>query len=176
MATLDATVGGPDANAYLPVAEATEWLSMRLDAAAWVAAPAFEQAQALMQGTALIEQQCHWYGTPTTLAQALSWPQTGQVDPRGRPVPSDSIPGFIEQATALAALLLLQEQTVMSTLASTGAVKSRKLGDTQITYHDPQTSARTTGRSTPTLSAEIRALLRPYAQMGGGITVPLLRT
>ena len=117
---------------------------------------------------------------PLVRAHRRPWPkrsvgrETGQVDPRGRRYRQTVSQGSSNEATTLAALLLLQEQTVMSTLASTGAVKSRKLGDTQITYHDPQTSARTTGRSTPTLSAEIRALLRPYAQMGGGITVPLL--
>jgi hypothetical protein len=65
-----------------------------------------------------------------------------------------------------------------STTLEVGVVKSRKVGDTEITYFDPrQTPASTQAPPTSQgMPAEVKALLKPYAQVAGGMTVRLLRT
>lgn len=179
MATLDATVGGSTSNAYVTVDGATALLTARLDTAAWLAADATDQAAALMWATDLLDTQVVWYGHPTTLTQALAWPQTGQIDHMGRPIPMDVIPAQVQRATATYALLLLEEeQAASSTTVDAGTIKSRKVGDLTITYHDPQKQA-TAAQTRPAMQgipAEVRAMLRPFAQMPGGMTVRLLRT
>lgn len=176
MATLDATVGGSTSNAYLTVADATALLDMRLGTDAWDEATPEDQAIGLMWATQLLDTQCQWYGTPTTQAQALAWPQTGQRDRYGRPVPPDVIPGDVQRATATYALGLLTDASDPTAVASGSGIKSQKLGDTQITYFDPQQAGGSARPASQGIPAEVRALLAPYAQMAGGLTVRLLRT
>jgi hypothetical protein len=180
MAILDATVGGVAANAYCTVSAATALLTERLATTPWLEADATSQAAALMWATDLLETQVRWYGHPTTTTQALAWPMTGQVDHLGRSIPANVIPSTIQRATATYALALLDETTDASPEAvDVSLVKSRKVGDTQITYHDPRTQPTTAAQTRPAtqgMPAEVRAMLRPYGQMSGGLTVQLLRT
>jgi hypothetical protein len=179
MATLDATPGGASANAYVTVAGATTMLHERLGTEAWDEADATAQAQSLMWATQLLEEQVVWYGTPTTMTQALAWPQTGQIDHMGRPIPSTIVPMQVQRATATYALALLGEDAESSApgaSAATGGIKSRKVGDMTITYQDVPQSAAPVRPVTQGIPAEVRAMLRPYAHMSGSLTVRLLRT
>lgn len=179
MATLDATPGGLAANSYVTVPNATAFLSMRLYIDPWLLADSTAQAESLMWATSLLDTQVRWYGTPTTPTQALAWPMTGQRDHLRRPMPSDVVPAQVQQATALYALALLGD-TTQQTSSSPGGdlsnVKSREIGDTRITYHDPQTTTTAARPVSQGIPAEVRALLRPYGQMAGGLTVALVRT
>ncbi len=180
MATLDATPGGVSSNSYVDVVTSTALLGQRLYTDAWLEADATSQAQALMWATDLLDGQVQWYGQPATVTQALAWPQTGQLDHLGRPLPATVIPPAVQQATALYALSLLEQAPpeASSSTLEVGVVKSRKVGDTEITYFDPRQTT-TTPATTPIsqgIPAEVRALLRPYAHMAGGLTVRLLRT
>jgi hypothetical protein len=179
MATLDATPGGPLANSYVTVSTATSLLHERLGAETWDAADSTAQAQSLMWATQLLEEQVVWYGTPTTMTQALAWPQTGQIDHMGRPIPTTVVPTTIQRATATYALALLEDDAESSTpgaSAATGGIKSRKVGDMTITYQDVPQSAAPVRPVTQGIPAEVRAMLRPYAHMSGSLTVRLLRT
>jgi hypothetical protein len=178
MPTLDASVAGSTSNSYVSVGVATALLDERLYTTAWLEADATDQAQALMWATQLLDEYCVWYGMPSTVTQALAWPQTGQRDARGQPIPATVIPEPVQRATATYALLLLEDAPPDPTTVEISAVKSRKVGDTQITYHDPQTqaTAQATKPVAQGLPPEIRAMLKPFAQLSGGLTVRLLRT
>jgi hypothetical protein len=159
MATLDATVGGPAANSYLTVAEATALLTPRL--------------------TALLDMAATWYGYPTTMTQALAWPQTGQVDQLHRAILATTVPVVLQRATALYALLLLEDAAAASAGGGgeTGAIKSRKIGDLTITYQDTAPASAAAARPAhQSLPSEVRLLLAPYGQFAGGNTVRLVRT
>jgi hypothetical protein len=177
MPTVDATVGGAAANSYVSTAAATAFLDTRLYTEPWLEADSTSQAQSLIWATQLLDTQVRWYGTPTTLTQALAWPMTGQRDHLGRLVPNDVIPAAIKQATALYALALLRDDTEAPGTVDIGGVKSRTIGDMTITYHDQRQETTTQARPVSQgIPAEVRALLTPYAQMAGGLTVRLLRT
>lgn len=180
MAVLDAVPGSPTANSYTTVTQATAFLTMRLQTAAWDDASVEDQSAALMWATRLLDEQIVWAGLPTYPDQALALPQVGLTDQWGRLVASDVIPGPVQQATALYALGLLEATAVVAaTGAGTGGLvlKSKKIGDTTITYQDvPATSARTPAASPYTIPSEVRALLRPYGRVAGGINIPVLRT
>lgn len=176
---LDATPGAPTANAYCPVLQATAFLTMRLDTAAWTEAPVPDQEAALQWATRLLDEQVGWYGVPTYPDQALALPQVGLVDQWQRPVASDVIPIPVQQATALYALGLL-EATADDGPAAAGSgdlvIKSKKIGDTQITYQDISSQASSRAPVSPyAIPSEVKALLRPYGTVPGLGMVPLVR-
>lgn len=177
MALLDATVGTPTANAYLTTVQATAFLTMRLDTTAWTEASLSDQEAALQWATRLIDEQVHWYGVPTYPDQALALPQVGLVDQWGRVVPSDVIPAPVQQATALYALGLL-EATADDAPAASGdlVIKSKKIGDTTITYQDVSSSTARAPVSPYAIPSEVKALLRPYGAVPGMGVVQLVRT
>ena len=103
--------GGVSSNSYVDISTATALLGERLYTDAWLEADATDQAASLMWATDLLDSQVRWYGRPATDTQALAWPQTGQRDHLGRPLPSTVIPTAVQQATALYALSLVGTST-----------------------------------------------------------------
>jgi hypothetical protein len=181
---LDATVGGPTANSYLTVAAATTVLDGRLNSEPWDTptivdeVTSVEQARrrlaALVSATRLLDEAVDWYGMPTSPAQALAWPQTGQVDQYGQPMPSDSIPDVIQQATAFTALALLRDSSEAAGTAGLSGVASVRTGDgTQIVY---RSQAAPPVPPLTVLPVEVRRMLTPYGTVSGSINVPLVRS
>jgi hypothetical protein len=168
---LDATVGGPSANSYCTVAEATALLDMRLHSGAWTAATPDDQARALISATRLLDDQVRWYGTPTTPTQALAWPMQGQIDYYGRPIDPDSIPSTIKDATATYGLALLEVPASTVSVSADAGIKSKRLGDTSVTYRDT-VLVKTPAQQMP---LEVRRMLTPYGTVAGNMMVPLVR-
>jgi hypothetical protein len=182
---LDATPGGPLANAYCDVVTATAYLQERLHVEAWYRADpggtltlVHRREAALIQATRLLDAQVGWYGVPATVTQALAWPQTGQVDSAQRPVDPTLIPLAVERATAYYALALLEvEDATQGVQQDAGRViKSEQIGDTTITYEDARTTATPTAPQTLRVPNEVWLLVRPYGRVPGSILVPVLRT
>jgi hypothetical protein len=181
VAVLNATPGAALANSYTTLAAATVFLTMYLNADAWEDASAEAQATALQQATRLLDQQVRWYGVPATATQALAWPQIGQTDTWGRPVASDIVPPVVQEATALYALSLLEALAAEEAGASAGTgdlvIKSKKVGDTTITYQDTGSSSTTARQAASPQAIPINAkrLLWHYGLVPGMGTVPLVR-
>jgi Putative DnaT-like ssDNA binding protein len=177
VAILIATPGDPLANSYTTPSRASAFLTMRLDTAAWDEASVDDQSTALQWATRLLDEQVQWYGMPTSPAQALALPQVGLVDQWERIIPSTVIPLAVEQATALYALALL-ESTAPDAPQATGdlVIKSKKIGDTTITYQDMSSgSTARTPVSPHAIPAEVKALLRHYGRVPGSGMIPVYR-
>ena len=179
MAILNATAGDPLANAYITVNDATAFLTMRLHTDAWTDASIPDQEAALQWATRLIDEQVHWYGLPTYPDQTLALPQVGLVDQWGRAVASNVIPVPVQQATALYALGLLEATAADVPGAAVNGdlvIKSKKIGDTTITYQDVSSQSSTRVPVSPyAIPSEVKALLRPYGAVPGMGVVPLVR-
>lgn len=174
---LDATPGGPTANAYCPVATATLLLSEQLYTTAWALAPVQDQETALIWATRLLDEQVVWAGTPTTTTQALAWPRTGVHDCQGRLVDALTIPLDVQRATATYALALLSDPSQGSPGVPAGVVKRTQLGDTSVEYFPPSSGQTLTSTSPQTsMPQSIRQLLTCYGWIRGGINIPILRT
>jgi hypothetical protein len=177
----DATVGGPAATSYLTVAAASLLLQDVLDASAWntVASGATltltaTRENALTSATRSLDVQIHWYGTPTSVTQALAWPQTGQSDRYGRPIDPTTIPIDLQLATALYALALLEQaRGTGQTQGGEAGIKSKKIGDVTVTYQDAPRAAVATRTTIP---AEVRLLLGCFGTVPGVGLIPVLRT
>lgn len=178
---LDATPGGQFANSYVTMSEATTLLQERLATDAWYAEdanasmtlPARREA-ALLWATRLIDEQIGWYSTPTTLTQALAWPQVGQIDHLGRLIDSTVVPRFLKMATALTALHLMGTEAVVGTAALEPGVKSKRIGDMEIVYQDDATQRQELHAAV--VPAEVLTMLRPYGTVPGLGMIPVLRT
>lgn len=174
---LDATPGGPLANAYCDVATATLLLSEQLYTTDWTTATVPEQETSLIWATRLLDEQMYWPGYPTTTTQALAWPRSGVIDCHGRPVDPMSIPLDVQRATATYALALLSDPSQGSTGVPVGTVKRTQLGDTSVEYFQPGT---TTTQSTSPVTHVPRDVAQMLTCLGGelrrGLNIPILRT
>lgn len=176
MPPLDATPGGPTANAYVDVATASDLLSTRLGIGAWTQATPEDQATALIWATRLLDEHVLWEGTPTHATQALGWPRTGASDCQGLVLDPQAIPPDVQYATAEYAMVLLAEAAVVSTGMPAGLVKRTQLGDTSVEYFPPSSGQTVTSTPQTSLPQTIRQLLTCYGWIRGGINIPVLRT
>lgn len=115
MATIDATVGGANANSYETHAEANVFFDARIPVTpAWVASG---QEAYLITATRLIENTLSgrktlyvqngvayyrvaraWTGAPASATQRLAWPRVGMFDKNGNAIPSNVIPQDLKDA------------------------------------------------------------------------------
>jgi hypothetical protein len=140
MPSLDASLSGAAANAYVTYARAETVLDdLLIVRTAWNAATVNDRERALMAATSILDARVSWLGSIAVQTQALGWPRVGVVDGEGRTIADGSIPGGVERATvALAALLLEAEaQSAGSgTYEETGKIKRMKAGSMEIEFRD----------------------------------------
>ena len=106
MATLKATPGAVDANAYATRDQAVAIFEGRPGASAWASANDVKRAAALIEATAELEQRITWRGEKASSTQALAFPRIG-LERDGVAVAADSIPTELLRATALYADFIL---------------------------------------------------------------------
>ena len=151
---LDATVGGPNANSYLTLAEATAYFDTRLHSSVWEDSE--DQEKSLIMATRVLDMMLTplkyliressgkqyfitrptWTGTPATLIQHLSWPRAGMFDRNGATIAATAIPQDLKDATAeLAFQLLSVDRTLDSDIAVQG-ITSLKAGSVALSFKD----------------------------------------
>lgn len=84
MPQLDATTGGASANSYATVAAAQDYIDTLVPstlADAWNDAGEEDQGKALMMATRQLNTWFNWFGSQTSLDQALPWPRIGVLKP-----------------------------------------------------------------------------------------------
>jgi hypothetical protein len=158
---IDATAGGPTANSYVSIADATAFHETQPYPEAWADADADQRCRALQTATRLLNRWWCWYGQVTSEDQALLWPRTGVTGPNGFEIPDDEIPTEIEEATAeLARLLLVSDVREDNPLGALG-IKRLKAGPVEIEARDV---------SAKVLSDDLVALLSAFGQPCGRTT------
>ena len=99
--TVDATVGGAEANSYLTVADADDILDLRLGTSAWSSASTDDKGRALIMATRDIDSN-RFQGERISSTQVLEFPRTYQREA------ATEIPRDIQFACAEQALWCLQ--------------------------------------------------------------------
>ena len=125
MATLKATPGAVDANAYATRAQAAAIFEDRPGSSAWAAATDEHQDAALIQATAEFEQRFTWRGEAASTTQALAFPRTG-LNRDGVEVAADSIPAELVRAAALYADFLLGGGESSGGVLSVGGIRGMR--------------------------------------------------
>lgn len=111
--SLDATVGGASANAYVTQAAADTFFTNRLDAADWTDATSAQKDAAIIMATLRLDTELY-VGAPVFSDQRLKWPRYGAFDADDRLLAQDAIPLMVEQATCEYALALVKEPSLLS--------------------------------------------------------------
>lgn len=97
-----------DANSYVSVAEADDFLCNSLTPTEWDALTTADRERLLIASTRWLDQQARWYGTPVddTGVNDLRWPRSGVCDRDDLPIAEDEIPVQLRQAVMELALFL----------------------------------------------------------------------
>jgi hypothetical protein len=150
---LDATVGGPDANSFVTVAEADAYFTEHPFGADWIALTDSEAAAYLMLATRVLSVQC-WTGIGATAEQALPWPRSGMYAVTGYSLSSTIIPRQLKEMTfELANSIRLNGALTSSSVADEG-LKRVKAGPMEIEYFNPMDLER----AFSLLTSDIKAL------------------
>src|SRR5690606_31374425 len=102
---LIATPGAPDANSYVTLEEADEYVAGLAgpSARAWEQLDTDAKRRALLTATRRLDQE-DYAGRKASNAQALKWPRVGVRDEDGRVYPSDVVPEVVKNAQVELAL------------------------------------------------------------------------
>ncbi len=120
MPTLDATVGGVSANAYVDVATADTYFDERLQATAWTSEDTDDKERALISATRRLDQESY-DGEKANTAQALKWPRLWATDDDGDEWDGDEIPVIVQLACMeLALAYLVADDSAEDPLRDTG--------------------------------------------------------
>lgn len=126
---------------YISVADATTYLSMSINGAAWTAASTQLKEQALVTATRMLDRQ-RWVGTKTDSAQALDWPRTGVYNEEGDLLDPDVVPQFILDATCELALALILKPSLMNEYDANTNIKRLKAGSAEIEFFKGEWNGR----------------------------------
>lgn len=108
---LDTTIGGPNADSFVSLADANSYHNARLHNDEWDDASPTEREVALKWATRLLDG-VDWLGRQWSDTQALRWPRIEVPDREGSYWDYDEIPKFLREATSeLAWLLLISDPT-----------------------------------------------------------------
>lgn len=108
---LDATVGGPNANAYVTRAEGDAYFADRLYAIAWTGAGDTDKDNSIITAALLIDRRVCFTGNSATSTQARRWPVSGHLTRNGYLIPDDELPLDLKHANLELALYLLNAGT-----------------------------------------------------------------
>lgn len=133
---LIATVGAADANSYVTVAQAQEYIdTLASGITGWTDAATARQEGALQTATRLIDATFRWLGLPTYPEQALGFPRSG-LELNGQSVNSLTIPRQIKDATSEFARFLLlptAPESIISDAAAQG-IEKVKAGSVEVQF------------------------------------------
>lgn len=156
-------LGLPNAESYVGVAAADDYLRKRNRAATWDTWDLPTKEGYLRAATEYLDAMCSWRGWIMTEGQALGWPRVGVVDKWGRTVGSDIVPDFVARAVIEIAVQGAIEQTGQQT------IKQETVGPITTIY---ETSAdRSVGRSKYRLAFDLVASL----SVNSGSTIKVSR-
>lgn len=123
---LIATVGSPDANSYVTVAEAAAYFSNRVHSEAW---DAFDnQAAVLSTSSQMLDWYVKWKGYRSSTTQSMLWPRMEVTRRDGTLVADDIIPPDLKVAVYELALSSLgADLTANDPLAGIEQIKAGSL-------------------------------------------------
>ena len=130
--TLVATAAAANANSYCTLASANSYLEQNIHIySTWASLSTANAEACLIYATTLLDIQMDWIGTKGDDDQALRWPRDDVDDPDGYAVDEDTIPVFLQKATAFYAYYLSQEDRIAE--ADTFGYKKLKAGSLSMT-------------------------------------------
>jgi hypothetical protein len=162
---LDATVGGPNANTYVTLAEAEAYVERMMATAAWTSATEQEKIVALGHAARRLDQEV-FLGQRATTTQALQWPRAYVADPVWpyQALPSTTIPEAIQAAQVVLAVELLEAAATEAVATPEPAMSHITVGPITVEYE----GAAAATAAVDDLPSEVYRLLRGFLSGGYG--------
>src|SRR5262245_24784687 len=132
--TIDAAVGGENANSFASIADADTYHETHPYADTWTNASEDEKCRALQTATRLLDRWYEWNGHVSSTGQRLLWPRRAVTGRNGFLVPSDELPEDIVHGTAeLARQVLDADRTADSDVERQG-LRALKAGSVELDF------------------------------------------
>lgn len=137
--SLDVTIGGASAEAYISATDASTYHSDRGNTA-WASASTAEQEAALRRGAEYLDAVylLRWKGAKATSGQAMQWPRIDVVDSSDYSISSSILPVPLKRANAELALRALSED-LFPDLARGGEIQRVKAGEVEVEFSSTAT-------------------------------------
>lgn len=162
--TIDATVGGEDANSYLTIAEGNTYFESHPYSLTWDDAADDDKCRALVTATRQLDFSFEWIGSVASSTQALLWPRDDAYGPNGYLHLTDEIPVNILNATAELAQQLLDSNRQADSDAETEGIQRLRLGAGLEIYF----KSSVTAKPIPDVVAQMVAPYGTLKAKGGG--------
>lgn len=134
---LDATVGGPNSNSFVTVAEADTYFAQHPFDDHWTNLHVADKEAYLIMATRTLSGLC-WTGIGASATQALPWPRIGMYAVTGYALSSSVLPRQLKEMTfELALKLRVDGQSASSSTVDQG-LKRAKAGPVEVEYFNPQ--------------------------------------
>jgi hypothetical protein len=117
----------PNANCYVTVVFADEYLNDSFNASTWSCLTLDEKETMLIASSRWLDQRAKWSGSKVSTDQSMRWPRTGAVDCDELPVSQEDIPVQLKHAVCELACFYAADEENNPTRFS------EKLGLTEIT-------------------------------------------
>lgn len=170
--TIDATVGGVDANSYITIADANTYFETVSYSSTWDDAADDDKCRALQTATRQLDTSFDFVGFVSSSTQALLWPRDEVIGPNGYAEDSDAIPVRIQQATAELAQQLLASNRQADSDTETEGIQRLRLGAGLEIYFKSSVVAKPIPDVVATLVGDYGRL---RGKGGGGGAITLLR-
>jgi hypothetical protein len=167
---IDTTPGGAAADGYVSEADADAYHLTRVDNDAWDTADTATKETAIKNATRLLDL-LQWKGSKTFESGSLRWPREGVYDLDGLLVDEQIIPGWLENATAEYAFVLLRDGDVTATPGSAG-LERVKVDVIELEFDTERSNATQKAQGTPD---SVLAMVAPYLS-GSPFTLRVIRT
>lgn len=125
MPTVIATVGDPDANSYVTVAEATAYFGDSFGKGLWTTASQTDREALVITASRMLDQYILWIGEKASEDQGMEWPR------KGTKYADDIIPSKVKYATYELAYYILENNGVSF---SNQAIDSVKVGPISVDF------------------------------------------
>lgn len=133
--TLTTTIGSASANSYLSVTNADDYFAARPFSTAWEGSD--DEKAIFLKEACQLMQDFWWLGSRVNDTQALAWPRCNVWQPdKCEQFDTDEIPQQVKDAQceiALAIKLGGADGALVTGVATTGGIRSFKLGDLSVT-------------------------------------------
>jgi hypothetical protein len=108
--TVIETPGAANANSYVTLVEANDYMLTRLHSETWDTFDDEQKKAAIISATSWLDALVRWTGAPTTTTQILGWPRTNMFTRNEQPIPPMVLPFDLKKATSEFAFSVINEE------------------------------------------------------------------
>lgn len=134
--TVIETPGASDANSYVSLEEANEYMLTRLHSEAWEGFDDEQKKAGIISATAWLDAMFNWTGTAVDCIQSLGWPRNGMFSRNGCAIDPAIIPVELKRASSEFAISLATEQRTADIDAQNQGLSEIEAGPVRLKFTD----------------------------------------